>query len=219
MEKACHVIKPFAKKRGGRDVNEARLLMKVCRWTSSTVFYPPQSMCVHAARTALLLHAAIRVPRACFVAKWLQSRQLATIPLRKHLKDEAKRKKTEAKAKSVNGSPQARFNSTLEKWELTVGIEIHAELNTACKLFSSGQASVGDDNGIPNSRVAHFDAALPGAQPQFQVATLLPALRAAIALGCDVQRKSGWDRKHYFHWDQPNGYQITQYYGGCKHGA
>jgi aspartyl-tRNA(Asn)/glutamyl-tRNA(Gln) amidotransferase subunit B len=53
---------------------------------------------------------------------------------------------------------------------------------------------------------------MPGAQPQFQIATLLPAIRAAVALGCTVQRKSSWDRKHYFHWDQPNGYQITQYY-------
>lgn len=100
----------------------------------------------------------------------------------------------------------------LEKWELTVGIEIHAELNTACKLFSSASASASEDNDVPNTRVALFDAAMPGTQPHFQRATLLPALRAAIALGCDIQRRSGWDRKHYFHWDQPNGYQITQYY-------
>jgi aspartyl-tRNA(Asn)/glutamyl-tRNA(Gln) amidotransferase subunit B len=100
----------------------------------------------------------------------------------------------------------------LEKWELTVGIEVHAELNTACKLFSSAPTASAEGNGLPNSHVALFDAAMPGAQPQFQTATLLPALRAAIAFGCQVQRKSGWDRKHYFHWDQPNGYQITQYY-------
>ncbi|EME81201.1 uncharacterized protein MYCFIDRAFT_47157 [Pseudocercospora fijiensis CIRAD86] len=163
---------------------------------------------------------AARRPRACFVAKWLQSRQISVsplvhqeaVPLRKHLKDEAKRKKAETKA---NGRDKSRSNDAsprLEKWELTVGIEIHAELNTACKLFSNAPASVGEGNGAANSRVALFDAAMPGTQPQFQVATLLPALRAAIALGCNIQRKSGWDRKHYFHWDQPNGYQITQYY-------
>lgn len=93
-----------------------------------------------------------------------------------------------------------------------MGIEVHAELNTACKLFSSAPTASTEGNGLPNSHVALFDAAMPGAQPQFQTATLLPALRAAIAFGCQVQRKSGWDRKHYFHWDQPNGYQITQYY-------
>ncbi|KAF2213730.1 hypothetical protein CERZMDRAFT_38806 [Cercospora zeae-maydis SCOH1-5] len=167
--------------------------------------------------------SALRAPRACFVAKWLQSRRKLTtsplvanqhetnaVPLRKHLKDEAKRKKAEAK---LSSSKRPKSDPRLEKWELTVGIEIHAELNTKCKLFSSALALSGDENGgAANSKVALFDAALPGAQPQFQVATLLPALRAAIALGCDVQRKSGWDRKHYFHWDQPNGYQITQYY-------
>jgi aspartyl-tRNA(Asn)/glutamyl-tRNA(Gln) amidotransferase subunit B len=85
-------------------------------------------------------------------------------------------------------------------------------LNTACKLFSNAPTASAEGNSLPNSHVALFDAAMPGAQPIFQQATLLPALRAAIALGCQVQRKSGWDRKHYFHWDQPNGYQITQYY-------
>lgn len=161
-----------------------------------------------------ICQAGARRPRACFAVKWLQSRGLATatpeaIPLRKHLKDEAKRKKAESKA---SANKKVKTDPPLDKWELTVGIEIHAELNTACKLFSSAAAASADSNGLPNSKVAPFDAALPGTQPQFQRATLLPALRAAIALGCNVQRKSGWDRKHYFHWDQPNGYQITQYY-------
>ncbi|KAK3674455.1 hypothetical protein LTR78_005541 [Recurvomyces mirabilis] len=158
------------------------------------------------------------------LSKWLQSRKITTgrrslqqeaIPLRKHLKDEAKRKKAEARINGDNiSNKRQRTDPRLEKWELTVGIEIHAELNTACKLFSSASAEPYDQQHAttPNSRVALFDAAMPGTQPQFQVATLLPAVRAAIALGCDVQHKSGWDRKHYFHWDQPNGYQITQYY-------
>jgi aspartyl-tRNA(Asn)/glutamyl-tRNA(Gln) amidotransferase subunit B len=160
------------------------------------------------------LRAPIRTPRACIVSKWLATRNLTTgapvaqeaVPLRKHLKDEAKRKKAEAKKASNKKQTDPRS----EKWELTVGIEIHAELNTACKLFSS--APTDGQDGLSNSRVALFDAAMPGTQPQFQRATLLPAVRAALALDCEIQRKSGWDRKHYFHWDQPNGYQITQYY-------
>lgn len=130
--------------------------------------------------------------------------------MRKHLKDEAKRKKAEAR--SSGSKRQGRSDSRLDTWELTVGIEVHAELNTACKLFSNAEAASAESDGLPNTKVAPFDAALPGAQPQFQLATLLPALRAAIVLGCEVQKKSSWDRKHYFHWDQPNGYQITQYY-------
>lgn len=171
---------------------------------------------IHVTRTS------IRVPRPCIVAKWLQCRslsttpsvrQLETVPLRKHLKDEAKKKRAEAKASGGGKNSKIKLDPRLEKWELTVGIEIHAELNTACKLFSNASASAAEDNDVANSRVALFDAAMPGTQPQFQVATLLPAIRAAIALRCDVQRKSGWDRKHYFHWDQPNGYQITL----CNH--
>lgn len=172
----------------------------------------------HATRTAS------RAPRPCIVAKWLKSRaisttssaahQIETVPLRKHLKDEAKKKRAEARTNASSGEKHGKISHDprLEKWELTVGIEIHAELNTACKLFSSASASASEDNDVSNTRVALFDAAMPGTQPRFQRATLLPALRAAIAFGCDIQRRSGWDRKHYFHWDQPNGYQITQYY-------
>jgi aspartyl-tRNA(Asn)/glutamyl-tRNA(Gln) amidotransferase subunit B len=178
---------------------------------------PAQLRCLSGITTRL--YAPRSAPRACYITKWHLSRGLTTaanaspdaVPLRKHLKDEAKRKKAEAKALN-NGNKKQKTDPRLEKWELTVGIEVHAELNTACKLFSSAQTASAEGNGLPNSHVALFDAAMPGAQPQFQTATLLPALRAAIAFGCQVQRKSGWDRKHYFHWDQPNGYQITQYY-------
>lgn len=90
-----------------------------------------------------------------------------------------------------------------------MGIEIHAQLNTAHKLFSPAVTSFQDD---PNSHVALFDLAMPGSQPLFQPEVIVPAVRAALALGCDIQHVSRFDRKHYFWWDQPSGYQITQYY-------
>jgi len=98
-------------------------------------------------------------------------------------------------------------------WELSVGIEIHAELDTERKLFSSAATSR-DANS--NSNVALFDLAYPGSQPVFQVATLLPAIRAALALNCEVKPRSSFDRKHYFYPDQPAGYQITQFYRTSK---
>ena len=113
-----------------------------------------------------------------------------------------------APASTPNNTPQPLL-LIHPQWELTVGIEIHAELNTSTKLFSPANTSL---SAKPNTHVAPFDAALPGAQPQFQTATLLPALRAALALDCTIQPRSSWDRKHYFWWDQPQGYQITQYY-------
>jgi aspartyl-tRNA(Asn)/glutamyl-tRNA(Gln) amidotransferase subunit B len=130
------------------------------------------------------------------------------VPLRKQLKVEAKQKRLETRS-GVVATPEA--NVPGEDWELTVGIEIHAELNTARKLFS--EAPTSSPNAEPNANIALFDLAYPGSQPHFQYATLLPALRAAIALNCQIQRRSTFDRKHYFYQDQPAGYQITQYYG------
>jgi aspartyl-tRNA(Asn)/glutamyl-tRNA(Gln) amidotransferase subunit B len=132
-------------------------------------------------------------------------------PFRKLLKDAAKQKRAEKRtSNSSSSSSSSKSDPRLDKWELTVGIEIHAELNTARKLFSSAATSI---NAAPNSHVALFDLAVPGSQPQFQKETLIPAIRAALALNCEVQGKSGFDRKHYFYQDQPQGYQITQFYG------
>ena len=151
-------------------------------------------------------------PRACLQPA--ASRAFATqadssspvTPLRKQLKDQAKALKASGKKKKKNAD-----NQTVPGWELTVGIEIHAQLNTARKLFSPAPAPASLD-AAPNSHVAPFDLAMPGSQPLFQPETLIPAVRAACALDCAVQPVSRFDRKHYFHWDQPAGYQITQYY-------
>ncbi|KAH8777407.1 amidotransferase-like protein [Diaporthe sp. PMI_573] len=125
-------------------------------------------------------------------------------PLRKKLKNLGKALKASGK-KAPNASRQV-----VPGWELTVGIEIHAQLNTHHKLFSPASQPLPSDE--PNTHAALFDLAVPGSQPLFQHEALVPALRAALALDCDIQPVSRWDRKHYFWWDQPNGYQITQYY-------
>ncbi|RMZ76581.1 hypothetical protein DV737_g4743, partial [Chaetothyriales sp. CBS 132003] len=126
-------------------------------------------------------------------------------PLRKKLKDADKAKRS----LRGQGHQSAGPVEIVDGWELTVGIEIHAQLNTPRKLFSAASTSASAD---PNTHLAPFDLALPGAQPIFQKATLIPALRAALALNCDIQPRSAFDRKHYFYHDQPAGYQITQYY-------
>lgn len=122
------------------------------------------------------------------------------VPLRKQLKAGAK----------TNKKPASSRQQTIPGWELTVGIEIHAQLNTRHKLFSLAAPPLPSND--PNTRVALFDLAIPGSQPLFQTDALIPAVRAALALNCKVQPVSRWDRKHYFWWDQPSGYQITQFY-------
>ncbi|KAK4665034.1 uncharacterized protein QC763_509870 [Podospora pseudopauciseta] len=140
--------------------------------------------------------------------------QSQIIPLRKQLKDQAK-------AAKLSGSPKKKLkkfdNQTVPGWDLTVGIEIHAQLNTPSKLFSPASTPSGSSDDAahhhhPNTHVAPFDLAIPGSQPSFQPTTLIPAIRAALALNCHIEFISRFDRKHYFHWDQPSGYQITQYY-------
>ncbi|KAM3565601.1 hypothetical protein MY1884_000134 [Beauveria asiatica] len=128
---------------------------------------------------------------------------LAQPNFRKKLKDEARLAKKQVKKKAKSD------NQTVQGWELTVGIEIHAQLNSPRKLFSSATTSFNED---PNSHVALFDVSMPGSQPRFQKETLIPALRAALSLNCEIQELSRFDRKHYFWWDQPSGYQLTQYY-------
>ncbi|KAF4585920.1 Glutamyl-tRNA(Gln) amidotransferase subunit B, mitochondrial [Ophiocordyceps camponoti-floridani] len=146
-------------------------------------------------------HLAGTVSRALHTAP--QPSQPPDVPLRKQLREEARRAKKEGSKKRKTDS------QVVDGWELTVGIEIHAQLNTARKLFSDAFTSFNDE---PNSHVALFDVAMPGSQPLFNKEVLLPALRASLALNCHVQRVSCFDRKHYFWWDQPAGYQITQYY-------
>jgi len=64
----------------------------------------------------------------------------------------------------------------------------------------------------PNTHICVIDAALPGTQLTLNTKILLPALRVALALCCKPQPISRFDRKHYFYWDQPAGYQLTQFY-------
>jgi aspartyl-tRNA(Asn)/glutamyl-tRNA(Gln) amidotransferase subunit B len=153
--------------------------------------------------------AALRLCLGDPRARWLrtESGQARLEPLRKQLKDEAKARRVAQKQDPLRASQHQ--DQRAQKWELTVGIEIHAQLNAPKKLFSAATTLALDE---PNRQIALFDLAFPGSQPHFQKAVLLPALRAAIALNCRIQRISKFDRKHYFYQDQPAGYQITQYY-------
>lgn len=147
--------------------------------------------------------------RGCLRARHTlpQTRQLSTTSPSPPPTPAWKLRKASKAAKSAK--PPNSGRQSVPGWDLTVGIEIHAQLNTSSKLFSPASPT---PNVPPNTRVAPFDAALPGSQPLFQPAVLLPAVRAALALRCEIQPTSRFDRKHYFHWDQPAGYQITQYY-------
>ncbi|KAI5855521.1 GatB/GatE catalytic domain-containing protein [Tricharina praecox] len=103
----------------------------------------------------------------------------------------------------------ANIAFTESPWEVICGLEVHAQLNTERKLFSDATMST---TAPPNTHISVIDASLPGTQPTLNPKILLPALRAAVALSCKPEQISRFDRKHYFYWDQPAGYQITQFY-------
>jgi aspartyl-tRNA(Asn)/glutamyl-tRNA(Gln) amidotransferase subunit B len=92
--------------------------------------------------------------------------------------------------------------------EAVIGLEIHARLLTASKLFCSCPASFGAE---PNEQVCEVCAALPGALPRLNERAVELAVRAGLALDCAVNRTSLFSRKNYFYPDLPNGYQTSQY--------
>ena len=92
-------------------------------------------------------------------------------------------------------------------YEIVIGLEVHCQLRTATKMFCACEYSVG---GEPNTQIDAYTLGLPGTLPVPNRAAVDAALRLALALGCEVQPRSRWARKHYFYPDLPKGYQITQ---------
>ncbi len=95
----------------------------------------------------------------------------------------------------------------MTRYRTVIGLEVHCQLALASKLFSNARHAFA---GEPNSRVSCVDLGLPGILPTLNQEALRIALRAAIALDCEINRSSRFDRKHYFYPDLPKGYQISQ---------
>jgi aspartyl-tRNA(Asn)/glutamyl-tRNA(Gln) amidotransferase subunit B len=94
------------------------------------------------------------------------------------------------------------------KFEPVIGLEIHAQLQTRTKIFCGCNTSFGAP---PNSQVCPVCLGMPGALPVLNRAAVDYAIKAALALGCDIQPLSIFARKNYFYPDLPKGYQISQY--------
>ena len=93
-------------------------------------------------------------------------------------------------------------------FEAVIGLEIHAQLLTASKIFCGCSTAFGAE---PNTHICPVCIGLPGALPVLNRAAVDHAIRAALALGCTVQERSIFARKNYFYPDLPKGYQISQY--------
>jgi aspartyl-tRNA(Asn)/glutamyl-tRNA(Gln) amidotransferase subunit B len=93
-------------------------------------------------------------------------------------------------------------------WEVVIGMEVHAQVNSRAKLFSGAATAFG---GEPNSQVSLVDAAMPGMLPVINAACVAQAVRTGLGLKAKINLRSVFDRKNYFYPDLPQGYQISQY--------
>ncbi|MGZ5065257.1 MAG: Asp-tRNA(Asn)/Glu-tRNA(Gln) amidotransferase subunit GatB [Usitatibacter sp.] len=93
-------------------------------------------------------------------------------------------------------------------WEVVIGLETHAQLTTASKVFSGASTRFG---AAPNTQVSAVDLALPGTLPVLNKAAVERAIRFGLAVGGTIASRSAFERKNYFYPDLPKGYQISQY--------
>src|SRR6478672_10903355 len=93
-------------------------------------------------------------------------------------------------------------------WETVIGLEIHAQLATRSKIFSSAATAYG---AAPNTQANLVDLGYPGVLPVLNREAVRMAVKFGLAVGASVARRSVFARKNYFYPDLPKGYQISQY--------
>ena len=95
------------------------------------------------------------------------------------------------------------------EWEIVMGLEVHVELATKTKIFCSCTTEFG---GAPNTHCCPVCTGMPGTLPVLNKKVLEYAVKAGLALNCDITRYNKFDRKNYFYPDLPKAYQISQLY-------
>ena len=93
-------------------------------------------------------------------------------------------------------------------YEVVIGLEVHAQVTSNSKLFSSSSTKFGAE---PNTQVSLVDAAFPGMLPVINEFCVKQAIKTGIGLRAQINKRSVFDRKNYFYADLPQGYQISQF--------
>ena len=100
------------------------------------------------------------------------------------------------------------INGDKSKWEVIIGLEVHAQVLSKSKLFSSSSTKFGAE---PNTQVSLVDSAFPGMLPVINQFCIEQSIKTGLGLKAKVNLNSVFDRKNYFYPDLPQGYQISQY--------
>ncbi len=100
------------------------------------------------------------------------------------------------------------INRKDNQYEVVIGLEVHAQVTSESKLFSSSSTKFGAE---PNTQVSLVDAALPGMLPVINEYCVKQAIKTGIGLKAKINKRSVFDRKNYFYADLPQGYQISQF--------
>ena len=100
------------------------------------------------------------------------------------------------------------IDGSTNKWELILGLEVHAQISSRSKLFSEAPTDWGAD---PNSQVDLVDCGMPGALPVINEYCVEQAILTGLSLNARINKTSIFDRKNYFYPDLPQGYQISQF--------
>ncbi|MBC6491618.1 glutaminyl-tRNA synthase (glutamine-hydrolyzing) subunit B [Flavihumibacter stibioxidans] len=103
-----------------------------------------------------------------------------------------------------------------EKYELVIGLEVHAQLMTQTKLFCGDSATFGGD---PNTHISPITLAYPGTLPMLNREAVEFAVRMGLACNCEISRVNWFARKHYFYPDLPKGYQTSQHINNICQGG
>src|ERR1700710_989049 len=94
-----------------------------------------------------------------------------------------------------------------DKYELVVGLEVHAQLSTASKIFSADSAAFG---GKPNTHISPISLGHPGTLPRVNSKAIEYAVKLGLAVDSKINLHNHFARKNYFYADLPKGYQISQ---------
>ena len=108
----------------------------------------------------------------------------------------------------VNKMSVKKMSMNKKNWESVIGLEVHVQLKTNSKIFSSAPCRYGAE---PNTQACDISIALPGTLPVMNLEAARLAIRFGLAIDAQINRRSVFARKHYFYPDLPKGYQISQY--------